>query len=290
MKFLGTTWRNIRRSPYQAIAAIFVMMLTFMVFSIFALIIFASSEIVNYFESKPQVTAFFKDEAKDADIEKLKESLNNSGLISSVKFVSKEEALNIYKEQNKNDPLLLDLVTAEILPSSLEISTYNIEDLSLASDTLKKSAIVQEVIFQKDVVATLTAWTTAIRGVGIFTVSILSLVSIFIMITIIGVKVSQKKEDIETMKLIGAGNWYIRWPFIFEGAFYGIIGALIGWVISMGILFWTAPYLSSFLRGIPVFPISPIFLLGLLGLELLLAILLGSFSSYVAVLRYIRKR
>ena len=123
--------------------------------------------------------------------------------------------------------MLLDLVTADILPASLEISTYKIEDLSLVSDTLKKSTIVQEVVFQKDVVATLTSWTNAIRKIGISIVVILALVSIFIMATIVGIKISQKREDIETMRLIGAGGWYIRWPFIFEGIFYGISSAVV---------------------------------------------------------------
>ena len=288
MKFFGTTWRNIRRSPYQAIAAIFVMMLTFLAFSIFALIIFGSSRIVNYFESKPQVTAFFRDEAKQADVEGLAATLKNSGLISGVKFVSKEEALKIYKEQNKNDPLLLDLVTAEILPASLEISTYKIEDLSLVSDTLKKSTIVQEVVFQKDVVSTLTSWTSILRKIGLAVVALLALVSIFIMVTIIGIKISQKRADIETMRLIGAGSWYIRWPFILEGVFYGLVGAFVGWFISVGALLWVSPYLTSFLRGIPLLPISPTILLELLGIEVLAAVILGAFSSYLAVLRYLK--
>lgn len=288
MKFLGTAWRNIRRSPYQAIAAIFVMMLTFLAFSVFALIIFGSTRVINYFESKPQVTAFFKDEARGEDINSLKNTLSDSGLIASVKFVSKDEALRIYKEQNKNDPLLLDLVTADILPASLEISTHEIEDLTLVSDTLKKSTIVSEVVFQKDVVSTLTAWTNALRKTGIAIVILLAIVSVFIMATIIGIKISQKREDIETMRLIGAGGWYIRWPFILEGIFYGLIGALVGWLISMGVLFYATPYFSSFLRGIPVFPISLAYLLELLGLEIVLAIVLGAFSSYLAVLRYLK--
>ncbi len=288
MKALSTTWRNIRRSPYQAVAAIFVMMLTFLAFSIFALIIFGSTRIVDYFESKPQVTAFFRDEAKQADIEELGNSLKESGLISEVKFISKEEALRIYKEQNKDDPLLLDLVTAEILPASLEIATYKIEDLALVSDTLKKSTIVQEVVFQKDVVSTLSSWTSALRKIGLAVVVILSMVSIFIMVTIIGIKISQKKSDIETMRLIGAGSWYIRWPFILEGVFYGLVGALLGWLISIGALFYVTPYLSSFLKGIPVLPISPVFLLELLAAEAVVAIILGAFSSYLAVLRYLK--
>jgi cell division transport system permease protein len=288
MKFFKTAWKNIRRSPYQAIAAIVVMTLTFLAFSFFSLIFYGSAKVVNYFESKPQVTAFFTDEAKQEEIDSLSKTLKDSGLVSSIKFVSKEEALQIYKDQNKNDPLLLDLVTADILPSSLEISTYNIDDLSLVSETIKKAPIVQEVVFQKDVVSTLTSWTDALRKTGVFVVTLLAVVSIFIMVTIIGIKVAQKREDIETMRLIGAGSWYVRWPFIIEGAFYGVVGAIIGWVISVGVLYWATPYFSSFLKGIPVLPFSPIFLLELLGIEILIAILLGAFSSYLAVLRYLK--
>lgn len=288
MKFFKTAWKNIRRSPYQAIAAIFIMTLTFLAFSLFSIIFYGSAKVVNYFESKPQVTAFFKDEAKQADIDALSKDLTKSGLVSSVKFVSKDEALKIYKDQNKNDPLLLDLVTADILPSSLEISTYKIEDLSVASDTLKKSSIVQEVVFQKDVVSTLTSWTNALRKVGVFVVSLLAITSIFIMVIIIGIKVSQKREDIETMRLIGASSWYVRWPFIIEGVFYGVVGALIGWIVSAGITFWASPHFSSFLKGIPVLPLSPVFLLELLLIEILFAILLGTLSSFLAVFRYLK--
>lgn len=288
MKFLGTAWRNIRRSPYQAFAATSVMILTFLTFSIFAILIFSSSKVVDFLESRPQVTAFFKDEAKQEDINILRDTLNQSGIVSGAKFVSKDEALKIYKEQNKNDPLLLDLVTADILPSSLEISTYKVEDLSLVSDTLRKSTIVQEVVFQKDVVARLSSWTSAIRKLGFIIVAMLSTVSIFIMVTIIGVKISQKKEDIETMRLIGAGGWYIRWPFLLEGIFYCIFGALIGWIISMGALLYGTPYLIKYFSGMPIFPLPPEFLFALLGLEIVLAIILGAFSSYLAVLRYLK--
>ena len=288
MSFIKTTTQNIRRSPYQAIAAIVIMTLTFLVISFFTFLLVGSSKIVAYFESKPQVTAFFRNEAKQEDINSLESKLKDSGKVSSVKFVSKKEALAIYKEQNKNDPLLLDLVTADILPSSLEISTYKIGDLSQVSDTLKGSSIISEVIFQKDVVSTLTSWTSALRKIGIAAILILSLVSIFIILTITGIKISQKRGDIHIMRLIGATNWYIRWPFIFEGMFYGVVGAFTGWVVSTVALVAATPYLSDFLSGIPILPASPIFLLELLGGELLLALVLGAFSSYLAVLRFLK--
>ncbi len=288
MNITKTAWKNIRRSPYQALAAILIMTLTFLAVSFFVFLLAGSSTIINYFESKPQVTAFFKNEAKQADIDALGNQLKATGKVASIKFVSKEDALKIYREQNKNDPLLLDLVTADVLPSSFEISTIKIEDLGNISNMLTKSPLVSDVVYQKDVVSTLSAWTGAIRKIGIVLIVLLSLVSIFIMVTIIGVKISQKKEDIEIMKLIGATNWYIRWPFIYEGVFYGVVGSVIGWLIATAGLLYASPFLESFLKGIPVLPVSYFSLLLLLGLEVLFAVFLGIVSSFLAVLRYLK--
>ena len=288
MKFLKIAARNIRRSPYQAFAAILIMILTFLAVSFFTFLLTGSSEIINYFESKPQVTAFFKNDAKQSDINALQNKLAATGKIASIKYVSQLEALSIYKQQNKNDPLLLDLVTADVLPASFEISAIRIEDLGSISDLLSKSSVVSDVIYQKDVVSTLTSWTSAIRKIGIGLITLLSLVSIFIMVTIIGIKISQRKEDIEIMKLIGATSWYIRWPFIIEGMFYGIVGAFVGWAIATGALLYATPFLESFLKGIPVLPVSYASLLLLLGIEILFAIFLGIVSSFLAVFRYLK--
>ena len=288
MKFVRTTAKNIRRSPYQAVAAILIMTLTFLVVSFFSFLTFGSSQVINYFESKPQVTAFFKDDATNQDISVLKTQLDNTQKVSSIKFVSKQQALEIYKQQNKDDPLLLDLVTADVLPASFEISAVKLEDLTQISNMLKKSPIVSDVLYQKDVVSALTTWTNAIRKIGVGLIALFSLVSVFIMATIIGMKISQKKEDIEIMRLIGASNWYVRLPFITEGVFYAVFGAVIGWLIASLILLWATPFLDSFLKGIPVLPVSIVGLLTLLGLEVLFAVTLGILSSFIAVLRYLK--
>ena len=285
---LKTMWRHIRRSPYQALAAILIMTLTFFVVTVFTFLAVGSSKIISYFESKPQITAFFKDDATTEQINTLKEQIIQNGKVAQVRFVSKQEALEIYREQNKNDPLLLDLVTADILPASLEISPTTIEDLSSLSTTTKNSPIVSEVIFQKDIVSSLSSWTSAIRKIGIGLIAALGLVSTFIMVTIIGIKISQRKDEIEIMRLIGATNWYVRWPFILEGIFYGVVGAFMGWVVASVLLIAATPALSTFLRGIPVLPVPPLFLLGVLAGELVLAIVFGVFSSFLAVLRYLK--
>src|SRR6185437_13153206 len=128
-------------------------------------------------------------------------------------------------------------------------------DLPIISSSLRKDSIVQEVVFQQDVVKTLTTWTNAIRYIGLGLIVILSIVSILIMATIIGMKISQKKEEIEVMQLIGATRWYISWPFIYEGMFYGLVGTVVGWVVTSATLFFSTPFLASFLQGIPLFPV-----------------------------------
>jgi len=287
MKTARTSWKHIRRSPYQALAAVFIMMFTFLAMSVFSFIVFGSSTVIKYFESKPQVTAFFKNDATQQNISQLENDLQATGKVSHVRFISKKEAVQIYKEQNKDDPLLLDLVTEDILPASLEISTYNIADLSPVSDMLKRSPYVSEVVYQKDIVSTLSKWTNAIRLLGIIVIVMLSVVSVFMIMTIIGFKVSQKREEIEIMRLLSATNWYIRWPFVFEGIFYGVAGTFVGWLFaSLGLLYMT-PYLESFLKGIPLLPVSPLFLLELLLGEILVAVVLGIIASSLAVRRYL---
>jgi len=285
---MQTAWKHIRRSPYQATAAILIMAVTFLVVSVFAILTIGSSKIISYFESKPQVTAFFHDEATLDQIQQLRNQLLATGKVDHVKFVSKQQALQIYKQQNKDNPILLDLVTADVLPASLEISTRQLSDLTSISSYLTSNPIVQDVVFQKDVVATLNSWTTAIRYIGLGLIVTLSIISILIMTTIIGIKISQKKEEIEVMQLIGATKWYISWPFVYEGIFYACLGAFFGWLISSLTLFFSSPFLSNFLSGIPLFPI-PLYFYGLLlGGEMLLALILGWFASILAVNRYVK--
>ncbi len=288
MRSIKTSWKHIRRSPYQSLAAIFMMTTTFFVISIFAFILLGSSIIVGYLQSRLQVVAFFKDDVKQADINALEKTIKTTGEIESMKFVSKKDALEKYRDQNKDDPVLLELVTEDILPASLEISTKKIEALPPIANTLKTSPVVSQVRYPQDVVSTLTKWTSAIKIIGIGLVAILMIESIFIIMSIVSFKISQKKEEIEIMKLLSATNWHIRSPFILEGIFYGLIGTMLGWLLAAASLTYATPYLESFLKGIPIFPITPVFLLELLLGELLVAVIIGIFASSIAVLRYLK--
>ncbi len=277
-----------RRSPYQAISAALIMTLTFFTISVFAFITILSVRLIDYLESRPQLTVFFTDTASQDDINSLKNRLEVTGKTILVRYVSKEDALKIYKEQNKKDPILLDLVTADVLPASLEIQTSKAEYLSSLIPIVKQTKNIEEIIYQQDIIDKLIAWTNGLRLVGLVVISVLVLVSVFVILTIIGIKITIRREEIEIMKLIGATNWFIRTPFLLGGMIYGFVGAFLGWAVTYGLLFAFTPQLESFLKGMPILPISPILSLELLGFEILIACFLGAFASFMAVLRYLK--
>lgn len=288
MNYTKFAKRNIRRTPFQAIAASMVMFLTFLALLIFLLLAAGSQVILKHYESKPQVIAFFKDGTTEKDITAIQQALGREDRVAKTKYVSKEEALEIYRERNKNDPILLELVTANILPASLEISTKTPEDLVPIADILKREPVVSDVIVPQDVVQALTSATKMIRIVGLATVGFLILFSTLVILMIIGFKIRLKRDEIEIMGLIGASSAFVRTPFILEGMFYGLIGAFMAWITVYILLWYFTPYLQNYLGEISLLPVDPLFMLALLGSALVIAIVIGGVGSLGAVRRYLR--
>lgn len=280
--------RNITRTPYQAIVASFVCFLTFFALLTFLILAAGSQIILRYFESKPQIIAFFKEGTTQTDVSALEVALKLEARVTNIEYISKEEALEIYRERNKNDPTLLELVTANILPASLEISTRTPQDLKPLAEILKKEPAISEVIVPEDVVATLTSVTKVIRIVGVSTVGLLMIFATLVILMIIGFKIRIKRAEIETMRLLGASPSFIRNPFILEGIFYGVAGASSAWVFSYVLLWYFTPFLQGFLGEVKVLPVNPLFMLVLLLAGLLSACLVGFLGAFGAVRRYLR--
>lgn len=285
---MNTTWQHIRRSPYQALAAIMIMTLTFFTVSLFAYLFYSSFVILGYFETRPQIIAFFKEEIKSDELNQLKNKLNETDKVTSLKYVSKKEALAIYREQNKNDPLLLEMVTASILPDSLEVSAIQPGYLSELAGILKKETNVDKVSFPEEVINVVISLTNSIRMVGISLIAFLTVNSLLVVFTIVSMKISLKKEEIEILRLIGASKSYIRQPFILEGIFYGIVAAILGSGFCSLIIYLITPNIAPALSGIPLLPLSIIVYASVLGGTIFFGLLLGIISSLIAVLRYLK--
>jgi cell division transport system permease protein len=275
-----------RRAPYQSLAAIFMTTITFFIVSVFSLVVLGTHSMLNYFESRPQVTAFFKDPVKDNDVNALKSSLIAAVPIDSMNYISKDQALQIYQKQNADNPLLLDMVTADILPASLEVSGKSVTDLEIIAGVMQKSPAVEQVVFQKDVVDTLRKWVGGVRLAGIILSGLLIFVSLTTIVIILGLKFTARKTEIKTLSLLGATPWYIRGPFVSEGIIYAVVGAILGLGLTYLSLLYLTPNLITFLQGIPLFPVPTWIMFSLLGGEVLLGVVIGGLASLIATRHY----
>jgi len=299
---INTALKNIRRSPYQALAAVSMTGLTVFVVSLFALVSLASQLILTSFETKPQVIAYLADEHKPEEVNQLIGDLTTTGLVKQATYVSKDEALKIYKESVGNDPLLLGtvtdlgIITADVLPASVEITAKSPDNFPTLVSILERSKIVsstpngqKEIDFPQDVISELTAWTRAIRTAGLILASILSFNSVITIMIIISMKIASRRYEIGTMKLLGAKGAFIIKPYLIESILYGAVGGVIGWLASYIALLYSTPFLAARLVGIIPLPVDPLVMLALLAVLVVSFSSLGLFSGLLAAVRFLKR-
>lgn len=300
---LKTALGYMRRSPFQALSAVFVLSLTFFVATMLSVLVYSSSKVLNYFETRPQIIAFLKDEATTETISALQHKLSADSRVKEVRYVTKEEALSIYKKATADNPLLGELVSPSIFPASLEFSVIDLAHTEEVLKEIKSEAIVESVGFTaslggektlQDVVGRLQKITWYIRiGGGVF-VGILGFASFMVLLVIISMRMAMRKEEIEILGLIGATPGFIRSPIILEAVIYSAIGVFVGWMTTFILILYLAPTLVAYFGQIPILPrgtggLFTLFGIVLLG-ELIIGNLLALVGSLIAVSRARKSR
>lgn len=300
---LKTALDYIKRSPFQAAAALFVLTLTFFVGTMLAVLVYSSANLLKYFETRPQIIAFLKDEITPEQVSALQNKLSADVRVKDVRYVSKEEALEIYKQATSDNPLLSELVSPTIFPASLE---FSVVDLTFAQDVIneaKKEGIVDSVGFTAslggektldDVVGRLRTLTLYLRiGGGVF-VGVLAGTSLLVILVITGMRITTRRGEIEILDLIGATPAFIRSPIILEALIYSSLGAFFGWLLAFLIWLYATPALIGYFGDIPILPKGALNLFGLFAIilvgELIIGLGLALSGSFLAVSRARRNR
>ena len=300
---LKTATDYIKRAPFQALAAVFVLTLTFFVATVLSILVYSSGKVIRYFETRPQVISFLKDGASPEQITALQNRLTLDSRIKGVKYVSKEEALSIYKEATKDNPLLSELVSPSIFPASLEFSLSDLNKAEDVIDEVKKEAIVDQVGFTANlgsessvgnVVSRLRTLTLYLRVGGGILVGVLGATSFLVLIVIIGMRMTTRRGEVEILDLIGASPAFIRSPIIIEALIYSAVGVMVGWISSLILILYLTPSVVNYFGEIPILPRDTVgFLLlfgAILGGELLAGAALALMGSMLAVTRVKRGR
>lgn len=291
---------SIRRTPYQSLAGFSVLFFSLFLSSILFISLSFINGLLNYLETRPQVTVYFQPKTPENNIFKVRDELAASGKTLSIKYIDQKQAFDIYKNLNKDNPLLLEMVSADILPPSLEIFAKKPMYLPEIAEYLKKQGDVDEVQYQKDVIDKLLTLTSILRKGSFIFFSYLILMSILVLTTTMSFKIALKKEEIELLRLIGASNSYIRKPYIKEALFMGVTATSLTFFILVGVFLYSNTFLKGYFVGIPnltldlyalkltVWPLNIIFFSSMFLLALVFGCIIAVASSYLATKKYLK--
>jgi cell division transport system permease protein len=289
MTTLNTTWHHIRRSPFQSLVSVFIIFISLLIINLFLILNRGMSDLLQYFETKPIITLFLQDGLEKSTVENLQKELSNYPSVKEIKFISKEKALEIYKQQNQDNPLLTEMVTSSILPASFEVSVSDPKVLTQIADNFSiKTKEINEIIFQKDIINTLLTWTQAIRNASIFVISGTLLISFLVIFIIVSMKITNRKEEIRISRLLGASRFYVSRPFFLEGIYYGLVGGSLGFSVSTIIALLYKEPLNFFFQPTMFISTDITFYIMLFGLSVTFGSLIGLIASWFGVRRYIK--
>ena len=290
-------WKSLKhylqKEKLMSVSNFLVMGLTFLLLGVFIQIVVLSQTMLKYLEDQAQITVFFKDEFGEDKINSFKDSLNSDERILETKYISKEEALKIFKDINQDQPVLLESVSSSILPASLEVKAKNISELENLTNELQGKEGVEEVRFYKDVIQKFKSVSNTVYIVGFVLVVMFFLISYSVIISSLRTVINARGQELEVMKLVGASDSYIINPFIYQGVFFSVISALAASIIMI-ILGFGESKLGFFPKGLSLgfFPqlfLNPLIFSLILSFILIVSgFLLGYFGSKAAVKKYLK--
>ena len=282
------SFQHIMRNGFQSLSILLLLSITFLIGQLFGVVTIASDTMLKYFENQPQVMVFFKDEATEDQIKQIKTELEKEDYVETVSYISKEQALEIYRNRHSEQLELLEFVTVDMLPASIGVSVNKADYLFTVADLFEDNQFVESVVFQKDLVEEVLAFSDALRMAGMVLLGILMFNVIVLIFLVVSNNIKAFGKEIEVMRLVGAGANYVRFPFVFDSMLLAIIASGIS---TLG-LAWVLPYVqefsNQFIAEYVLFPDTTSLLIKFLGVTALGGALFSAIISYVATWRHIR--
>jgi cell division transport system permease protein len=280
-------WQGFWRNAAMSLAATATMMLMLLLLASFWIVQAGFLASLRYVEDKVGVVADLHDDVAQAKLDDLQSRLLAMPEVRSVEYISKDEALRRYREEraSQGQQDLTLYLPSNPLPASLEVKLRRPDDYTTIASLLGAEPIVATVQNIEDTTARLTSVTNFLRTFGVLLLVVIGAIVLFIVINTIRLAVLGRAEEIEVMRLVGASDAFIRWPFVFEGALVGLLGA----VVTLGVLVGASEPLSRFMVGFfQILPIS----VGSISRDVTVLVLgaglgLGVLGAWVSVRTYL---
>lgn len=236
--FIGEGFRNVFKNKKSTMSAITVMLLCMIIFGAFFILGENINHIMNTVEEAQGLQVYFKMGTKDTRMQEIGEQIKNIEGINTIKFISKEEGYNEYKENLKNNAAALEGITSDLLPDSYRITLSKLELNEQIQEQIKNivGQDLDEITSSNETIATIMKIG---KGIRIFTLVLLLILVLFAIVIIsntIKLTVHARRKEISIMKYVGATNSFIRGPFIVEGILIGVISAFIA-ILVVGLIY-----------------------------------------------------
>jgi cell division transport system permease protein len=231
--FLREALRGLRRSSAPALAATLTVVLTAVVLGVFIPIVQATTGTANEVRSRVVVDVYVKDSATQLEQAQLREAIESTANVKSVEFISKGEALERAQEKNpKAFQEGAELLGSNPLPASFRVTPEDPDRLDEIVDRLNAGgepqlAAIDEVRDREEDTDKILSATGLVKALTAGLAVLLVLASIALIANTIRLSVFARRREVEVMKLVGATNWFIRWPFVIEGMIVGFLGGVL---------------------------------------------------------------
>lgn len=280
-------WQGFWRNAVMSLAATATMVLMLLLLAGFWIIQTGLLAGLEFTEQKVEVVAYLQPNVTDSQVATLRGELEAMPAVESVAYVTRDQALDRFRAsmeaQGRED--LTQFLDSNPLYASMEVKLVDPSRIREVGDALREDVAVRNVINIEDLVERVLTVTNILRTAGTVLLLVVGIICLFIIVNTIRLAVVARSEEIEIMRLVGASDAFIRWPFVFEGAFVGFLGA----VITLGVLAAAADPLSGFM--VEFFRVLPL-QVGSLTRDLVTLVMgagvgLGILGSWVSVRTYL---
>ncbi|MDP2664211.1 MAG: permease-like cell division protein FtsX [bacterium] len=294
-RVIKSGWQGFSRDGGLVLANIFILVLTISVITSLFLFKESSKFIMESLREKVDVSVYFKYDVSEEEILDVQKEIASISEVKSVSYVSRDEALEVFVERHKDDPVLLEsLEEVGINPflASLDVKAFEAsqyETLAALLESFRFESLVEKVDYheRKPVIDKIYSLTSNFNVIGIAVSLLFAIIAALVTFNTIRLAIYSLREEIKIQRLVGASNWFIRGPFLFQGAVAGGIAALGCLLFFTLLTFVLSSKIEVLFPGLNVFVLFVSNFWLILLLQLVSGVGLGIVSSSIAVRRYL---
>jgi cell division transport system permease protein len=289
-------WLNFKRNSYLSFGTTGIMVLVLLLFSGLMALNFTSSRIISMLQEKVDVSIYFKTEALEEEIMKVKSDLEKQAEVKTVEYISKDRALEEFKARHAGDALIQDsLAELDINPLQASLNVKAKESSQYATivnfvEANKFRVVVDKINYYENeaVISRVEGLYKGLQNWGFIMTMVLAVVAVLVTFNTIRLTIYNQRQEIEIMRLVGGSNWHIKAPFMVEGGLYGVLAGLICIFLFYPILYLVSPKMDVLMPGLGLMSYFAANAVQYFLLITLSGIALGVISSTIAIRRFLK--